>query len=80
MVSNEVIIAAIGAATTIICAILAYMTNRIRHVTKLVNSAAATLAAQTAANTAAALAQTRSDTIVALERSDKLVAEAKEGK
>jgi len=69
MVSNEVLIAAIGAATTIISAFLAYLTAKVSHVTKLVNSAASLLAEQT-----------RQDTLAAQERTDKLVKEAKEDK
>lgn len=54
-ISNEVLIAAIGAFTTIVTAFLAFLTIKVQQVKKLVDGTATLLAAQTQKDTERAL-------------------------
>lgn len=67
-ITNEVLIAAIGAFTTLVTVFFAYLTVRLQQVKKLVDGTATLLAAQT-----------RKDTEKALEVTEQRVANAEEG-
>jgi hypothetical protein len=68
MISNEIVIAGIGAATTIITAYLAYLTRKVEQVHKVVNSAATALALQVTKDKAIALKLSEDEAAVVARR------------